>query len=325
MGNWKKLLRRERAGRRSEVTCRYRLECKRCGRVFNGGVNAGIMSMEEGVEISAGRMVTVFGDDRVVSQPDMVVSFKDHPPEDLEHSRQAALDSMKRIEASLRGGCKRKWYCCECGNDDKPYDYPPRLKEECPHPGGRQERRPVAPSPLPDASDAERATILAGDSSAKTRYSVNTYSAWRERPLANDPQRIRRMARKHDLAAFVAMLSADALSGDGLDDFFESHPPRDGEFLILWPRDLSEFSRHISRRDQDPFLMTNLRLAVFDAMKLVDVLDIETIDRFERKGISGKTVEITTTQGKTITVPRALTGEFVPLILEELRQRTDDS
>ena len=223
-----------KAGQPSGGAYRYRLECKRCGRVLNVGLDAGIMSMDEAVEINSGNgMVTVLGDEEVMNRPDMVVSFNDHPPEDLEHSRKMVLESMKRIEASLRQGRRRKWYCHECGNDDKPYKYPAKLKEE--------------------------------------------------------------------------------------------YPPRDGEFLILWPQDLSEFSQYLSRKDQDPFLMTNLRLAVIDAMKLVDVFDIESIDRFERRGIKRKTIEITTGQGKIITVANALTGESTPKIMEELRQRAGDS
>ncbi|MBU4334912.1 MAG: hypothetical protein KKD07_10765 [Candidatus Omnitrophica bacterium] len=80
--------------------------------------------MDEALQVGGGKGWAVFANSEVSRQPDMVVSFKDCPPSDLQHSQEIATTSRMKIESSLIRGDRRKWYCQNCGNDALPYKYP---------------------------------------------------------------------------------------------------------------------------------------------------------------------------------------------------------
>lgn len=95
------------------------LKCTRCGRLFNIGIDATIMTMDEALNMDPG--MEAFGG--LTNQPDLVSSLEGL--ENLMEARKNAKVTLEKVRTSLASGKNRKWYCRYCNNDSSPYDYPP--------------------------------------------------------------------------------------------------------------------------------------------------------------------------------------------------------
>jgi hypothetical protein len=98
--------------------------CPRCGKEYRVGIDAGIMTIEETLEMMRTAGATVAGSLGSGPRDDMLFAIGDVAPERLGPLQEQAMQGVQTIKDSLASGQERCWYCKRCGPNNGTYPYP---------------------------------------------------------------------------------------------------------------------------------------------------------------------------------------------------------
>jgi len=94
------------------------LKCPYCGSIYRIGQDTIIATMDEAI-----RGTSIHPSMVDPNRPDLITYIRSDP-ERTKILNQKALDIMKAIQASLKKGQSRSWYCHKCLNEKNPCPYP---------------------------------------------------------------------------------------------------------------------------------------------------------------------------------------------------------
>lgn len=97
--------------------------CPHCGKEYRIGIDAGIMTIEEAIEMLRSGGATISGSLGPSWREDMLCSFDGVAPERLSLLQQEAKRTVKTIKEALAKGQERAWYCQRCGSKKGTYPY----------------------------------------------------------------------------------------------------------------------------------------------------------------------------------------------------------
>ena len=105
------------------------LLCPHCGKEYRIGIDAGIMTMEETIEMMRGMGTVIMGSLEPGPREDMLFSYEGSAPERLGHLQEQARQALGKVTQALAEGQERVWYCKECGVNAGTYPYPSSMRK----------------------------------------------------------------------------------------------------------------------------------------------------------------------------------------------------
>jgi ribosomal protein L37AE/L43A len=97
--------------------------CPHCGKKYRIGVDAGIMTIEETIEMMRGVGTIISGSLGSSRREDMLFSFDGVTPERLSLLQQEAKKTVEKVKEALANGQDRVWYCKQCGVEKGTYPF----------------------------------------------------------------------------------------------------------------------------------------------------------------------------------------------------------